>query len=210
MDGPRFDAWTRRRFGLLAGGVAAALLRLSAADAADARQRKKKPRCRPLRFECNDKNRHKRCCPGLFCAEVEGLGDTDRCCQAYRSPCRDDSECCGFAECKVITGLDNVDRCCGDEGGPCGAKLDCCGDLACDTVKGSSTSQCCLEVQERCEVFDPETASICCRNLNCDAVDGLPGGLRCCSLPGGSCNGDNDCCEDLFCNTNNLCEVPPP
>ena len=148
MDGPRFDAWTRRRFGLLAGGLAAGLLRLSAADPADARKRKKKPRCRPLRFECNDKNRHKRCCPGLFCAEVEGLGDADRCCQAYRSPCRDDSECCGFAECEVITGLDNDERCCGDEGGPCGAKLDCCGNLACDTVGSSSGKQCCLEVQQ--------------------------------------------------------------
>jgi hypothetical protein len=206
MDGPRFDAWTRRRVGLLAGGLTASLLRLPAADLVGARRRKRKKKaaCRPLRFTCKDKKRRQRCCPGLFCAEVEGLSG-DRCCQPYRTPCRDDSECCGVAECEVINGLDG-DRCCGDEGGPCGSKLDCCGDLSCDTVKSSSETQCCLDVQERCEVFDQ--ASVCCRNLNCDAVDGLQG-LRCCGLPGVSCAVKEDCCEDLVC-TDDVCQVPPP
>jgi hypothetical protein len=46
MDGSTFDRWTRRRVGLLAGGVVAALLRLSALDALAARKRRKKKKKR--------------------------------------------------------------------------------------------------------------------------------------------------------------------
>jgi hypothetical protein len=203
VDGAQFDAWTRRRVGLLAGGLAAFLLRLPDAGAAARNGRRKKPKCRPLRFACQDKKRRQRCCPGLFCAAVEGLSG-DRCCHAYRRPCRDDSECCGAAQCELITGLDG-DRCCGDEGQPCAAKLDCCGDLSCDTVRSSSATQCCLAAQQPCEIFDQ--ASVCCRNLECNAVDGLPG-LHCCGLPGVACTVKADCCEDLLC-TDHVCQAPP-
>jgi hypothetical protein len=47
MDGSRFDTWTRRRFGLAAGGLATALLGLVTLDDLEARKkrrRKKKKR----------------------------------------------------------------------------------------------------------------------------------------------------------------------
>lgn len=42
MDGSRFDAWTRRRFGLAAGGLAASLFGLLSLDGGNARKRKRK------------------------------------------------------------------------------------------------------------------------------------------------------------------------
>ena len=49
MDGSRFDAWTRRRFGLAAGGAIGSLLGLQIAGSDDAEAKKRKKRCRKLR-----------------------------------------------------------------------------------------------------------------------------------------------------------------
>jgi hypothetical protein len=40
MEGSRFDAWTRRRFGLAAGGVAGSLFGLLAREAAESKKKK--------------------------------------------------------------------------------------------------------------------------------------------------------------------------
>ena len=42
MDDSRFDAWTRRRFGLAAGGLSASLLGLVSLDDAAAKKKRKK------------------------------------------------------------------------------------------------------------------------------------------------------------------------
>mgnify|MGYP000141384706 CR=1 FL=1 len=46
MDGTQFDAWTRRRFGLAAGGIGASLLGVAALDEAEAKRSGKKKRRR--------------------------------------------------------------------------------------------------------------------------------------------------------------------
>lgn len=47
MHGPRFDAWTRRTFGLTVGGLAACTIGAASPIAAVAKKRKKK-RCKKL------------------------------------------------------------------------------------------------------------------------------------------------------------------
>ena len=42
MDASRFDAWTRRRFGLLSGGLAATLLGAASFSPTEAKKKKKK------------------------------------------------------------------------------------------------------------------------------------------------------------------------
>jgi hypothetical protein len=42
MDGSQFDVWTRRRFGLAAGGLSASLLTLASLEDAEAKKRKKR------------------------------------------------------------------------------------------------------------------------------------------------------------------------
>ena len=41
MDGSRFDAWTRRRFGVAAGGLAGSFLPLAGWDDAEAKKKEK-------------------------------------------------------------------------------------------------------------------------------------------------------------------------
>jgi hypothetical protein len=141
MDGARFDAWTRRAFGLAAGGALAALFgRGGLMDVAVGKKRKNKNKmkkkktsrrtCKPLRFSCQPgDNTKQRCCPGLACDAVEGLSGP-RCCQGYQTTCGDDSECCGSADCGLVDGLDG-DRCCGVFGARCDVDEDCCDDVNC-------------------------------------------------------------------------------
>ncbi len=60
MDGSTFDAWTRRRFGLAAGGVLAALASLHGASA----KKKRGKRCKKLCAGCKPGGKRK-CCDGL-------------------------------------------------------------------------------------------------------------------------------------------------
>jgi hypothetical protein len=88
MDGSRFDAWTRRHFGLVAGTLAASLLGIAARDDADAKKkknRKKKKRCKTLFQGCNPKKK-RRCCQSLACEAPTG-SSAKRC-------CIDDNESC--------------------------------------------------------------------------------------------------------------------
>jgi hypothetical protein len=100
MDGSRFDAWTRRRFGVAAGGAAATLFGLaSLSDAAAKKKRKKRPkRCRKLWATCSPRGR--RCCNRFKCRDV---GDPDpefRCCKLDGERCSGDDECC--SGCNVL------------------------------------------------------------------------------------------------------------
>jgi hypothetical protein len=117
MDGLQFDAWTRRRFGMAAGGGIAALLGLLERHETDAkknkkkrkrRKKKRKKRCRNLGGICTSGGKRK-CCGELLC-DRESSSDPARkvCCKTEGAACSKlppNQECCD--------GLD----CCGPEGG---------------------------------------------------------------------------------------------
>lgn len=133
MDASRFDAWTRRRFGLVVGTGIAALAGASARDDADAkkkRKRKKKKRCKKLKQPCGGK---KKCCKNLTCAESTANPDGKSCCHQPPGTCADATDCCGRALCED-------GRCCFDTGGPCTERADCCAvfDVCEDNVCTSS------------------------------------------------------------------------
>lgn len=140
MDGSRFDAWTRRRFGLVASGMATAILALTPPRDGDARnhKKKKKKRCRKLEKPCGKK---KRCCRGSRCAQSATYG-RKVCCHGYGQPCpRQGSECCGDLACGMIAGLPTEDiRCCGGPGrrfgDGCKTDQDCCLFHECNTSTG--------------------------------------------------------------------------
>jgi hypothetical protein len=92
MDGSRFDAWTRRHFGLAAGGLAASLLGISAS--ADTEAKKKKKKCKKLGTGCTPGGKRK-CCKkqNLICAPIPGLGG-NRCCRDVGQTCSFSTDCC--------------------------------------------------------------------------------------------------------------------
>ena len=99
MDGSRFDAWTRRRFGLAVGGLAGSLLGIVGGGSDDlaAKQKKKKKRCRKLGQSCREGGK-RACCAkrGLSCQpfEVTQPNSARRCCRRGKEPCTDSGECC--------------------------------------------------------------------------------------------------------------------
>jgi len=115
MDGSRFDAWTRRRFGAAAVGLAAGCVELvmrgdrtSLVTTTEAKQRRKKkkkrrgevnPACEPLRSRCNPHNTRELCCNGLACGVVADL-DGNRCCRLRYGECVSDGDCCNNLFCR--------------------------------------------------------------------------------------------------------------
>jgi hypothetical protein len=110
VDGSRFDTWTRRKFGLAAGGAAVAgLLGLAGIDDAEARRgrgrKKKKKQCRKLGEFCNESNRDQKCCNSSYlCAQVPDLGSGNFCCKQVGDFCDTSSDCCGRDACDFATG----------------------------------------------------------------------------------------------------------
>ncbi len=96
MDASRFDAWTRRRFGIALGGAVASSLGFAASRDADARKKRKK-RCKRIRDSCAVGG-NRRCCSGLACQPIDGLQGT-RCCRPPGASCTGDPECCGTYFC---------------------------------------------------------------------------------------------------------------
>ena len=107
VDDSRFDTWTRRKFGLAAGGAAAGgLLALAGLDDADARRRgrrrRRRPQCRRLGQTCNDEIKEQKCCrASQLCAQVTGRGSGNFCCQQIGSSCETSTDCCGNNACDV-------------------------------------------------------------------------------------------------------------
>lgn len=106
MDGSRFDAWTRRGFGLAAGGLAGSLLAQTGILDTEAKKKKKKkkcPKCREFAETCSADGKDA-CCCGLNCRPVDSTGSF--CCRAGSTPCSTSGECCsgnclqGFCICK--------------------------------------------------------------------------------------------------------------
>ncbi|MGH2614267.1 MAG: tail fiber domain-containing protein [Thermomicrobiales bacterium] len=98
MDGPGFDRWTRRRFGL-AGGFAASTLALlgrleTEASKRKRKRRKNKKRCKRLGDTCRQGGKRK-CCGDLRCDFHSGnsLSQTV-CCKKAGKSCSDIFECC--------------------------------------------------------------------------------------------------------------------
>ena len=125
MDGSQFDAWTRRRFGIVAGGAAAAtLLGLMGLADAGARHKtkhdgngngstinnknsnknssknKNTKRCRKIGQSCDQTEKKKKCCnKNELCAQVNGQGSVNRCCKQNGEGCKNDTDCCGNDRC---------------------------------------------------------------------------------------------------------------
>jgi hypothetical protein len=118
LDDSQFDTWTRRRFGLAAGGAAASALGLLGAiglseHQAEARRnhnknknrkdnkRKRKDKCRKLSDACDDNRRNQQCCnENQLCAQVSQLGSGTFCCKQNGFNCQFDSDCCGKNRCR--------------------------------------------------------------------------------------------------------------
>ncbi len=129
MDGSHFDAWTRRRFGVIAGGLAVSLLGVASSDEAIARRkrRKKKGRCRDVTESCGGK---KKCCRNYTCDRV-GLSAGTFCCREVRQTCNGDTgPCCRDQVCDRISGLSGF-RCCGTVNASCQSSGECCGNFRC-------------------------------------------------------------------------------
>jgi hypothetical protein len=126
MDGSRFDEWTRRRFGLVAGGVATSLLGLAALEAEakkkKKKKRKKKKRCRKLSAVCTQGGK-KKCCGGFLCGHPITSTAGDHCCNPAGTPCSSAtaSQCC-----TTICRTDNNLCFCKDSGQSCDSNSQCC------------------------------------------------------------------------------------
>jgi Chaperone of endosialidase len=93
MDDTRFDAWTRRRFGFAAGGLAAAVLGLAGSEDAQTKKKNKK-RCKKLGAGCKPGGKRK-CCGTLRCDQISfEPSPKTRCCRKEGDPCGDHLHCC--------------------------------------------------------------------------------------------------------------------
>jgi hypothetical protein len=92
MDGPRFDAWTRRRFGLIAGGLVASSAGLLPLASAKKKGKKKKKRCKRFGEGCTPGGKRK-CCGALHCDLPNGSSSFS-CCKELGAPCSKFEDCC--------------------------------------------------------------------------------------------------------------------
>ena len=116
MEGSRFDAWTRRGFGVAAGGLAGTILAQAAIPGAKAG--KKRKRCGKQNDQCNDGK--KKCCCGYHCEAFDS--GPRRCCRAADFPASSDQDCC--------SGRRELGRCiCKTLSQPCSESRQCCSGL---------------------------------------------------------------------------------
>jgi hypothetical protein len=153
MDDGHFDAWTRRRFGLGLGGLAAGLLGVAAPGAA---AKKGKPK------DCSKKKKQKCRRQGRVCEK----GKCVVVCNARNSACRADVvQICGnprdFCVCSPLAGggftcaEQRPDEC--PAFSECIGDLDCAGGEACVDVSGDN---CCGSekigiCRKRCKAGSP-------------------------------------------------------
>lgn len=102
MDETRFDAWTRRRFGLAAGGIAAlpGLFGPGIAHAGKGKKQRKK-RCKKLGAGCKPGGK-RRCCGSLKCDRIHfDPSPKTRCCRRKDQPCAGHDDCCAGLCCQA-------------------------------------------------------------------------------------------------------------
>ncbi|MFN8590208.1 MAG: hypothetical protein U0031_02020 [Thermomicrobiales bacterium] len=130
MDGAVFDRWTRRRFGLAAGGMVAALTRRGEPDDTVARKRRK-IRCKRLGDRCTPGSKRK-CCKDLKCDLTFASSPDAVCCKQEGEICQADGECCDIRRRCRTNGCSNPDlACCGVTGAACVVDCDCCEGFNC-------------------------------------------------------------------------------
>ena len=91
MDDRQFDVWTRRRFGLVTGGVATALFGVALSDktAAKKKGKKRRKRCVKLLQACHTGGRT--CCHHNACVSFDtGANGTFFCCKPELRGVRDE------------------------------------------------------------------------------------------------------------------------
>jgi hypothetical protein len=102
MDGPRFDLWTRRRFGQVATGLAASALAALGVSETEARKKRKrrKKRCKRHLDPCQQSGKRK-CCNDLRCDFQSGeMSAQTVCCKTLGKPCSKRSDCCAGLCCE--------------------------------------------------------------------------------------------------------------
>jgi hypothetical protein len=167
MDSSRFDAWTRRRFGLAAGGFAAALLGVTLGIDTDAKKKKRKKAKKPQlnAFGCLDVSQacggsSSKCCSGICQGKKpkKGKKDTSRCvahnaldCQTGADSCAGGTVPCGTAgACAITTGAASFCSATGD-----GACVVCQTDADCVASRGPGAA--CIVCPGNC----PDTTTAC-------------------------------------------------
>ena len=100
MEDACFDACTRRRFGMAASSLAAALLGLASNDA-ETKKRKRKKRCKRLGQGCKPGGK-RQCCGELRCDQISFEPNAGtRCCRAEDQPCSEHRHCCDGLCCQL-------------------------------------------------------------------------------------------------------------
>ncbi len=129
MNSTRVVTVTRRRFGVAATGLAVAIAALRGSSPIDAKNRKRKKRCKRLRVTCTPGGKRK-CCNELRCGEVPTQPGFF-CCKRPHTPCDTLIECCGNRICATVDGLTGT-FCCGNlNTTPCKIDEDCCTGFGC-------------------------------------------------------------------------------
>ena len=202
MDGSRFDPWTRRRFGLFAGGTAAALFGLTAHQETEAKKKRKKKRkpkppreiCRKPREACSS-SPEQQCCSGLTCDD-SGCNEGAFCLQNEGGTCTDSCDCRAGLECSERD--DFSCQQCSLPQGPCDTAANCCLNASfCATSECADPQYlyCCQGLGAPC------TAPCdCCPNPGNCGRNGC-GGVEpvCCRGLGFPCQNNCDCCDPLRC-----------
>ncbi|MGH2618031.1 MAG: hypothetical protein ACRDJC_22615 [Thermomicrobiales bacterium] len=201
MDGSRFDLWTRRRFGRLAGGTLAALLGAIAPQKTEAKKRRKKKRRKPPQQRCQSTRQacstsgEPRCCGSLVCDDNGCVGDPV-CLQSEGGPCGDGCDCRLGLECSERTG--NTCRQCSLPQMPCESAADCCLNTsfcATNACADPQSTYCCQGLGASCSA-----PCDCCPNPGNCGLNGC-GGVdpMCCRGQGFPCESSCDCCDPLRC-----------
>jgi hypothetical protein len=210
MNDTRFDDWTRRRFGLVAGGGLVALLVAGHLDevAARKRQRKRKrrrqpkPTCAGAGNSCAESDPD--CCAGLECGFITPGSDEATCCRPDGAPCTPETACCS-TNCDAET-----ETCATCRGRPCDAGRPCCALLECeDGFCGgcAAPGRPCVFPTHPCCPGSGDCANGfcggCVRRVDLNSVPTCSvGGVPCCdtdctglclSEQGGPCAVDQDC-----------------
>jgi len=148
MVGTNFDAWTRRRFGLAAGGVAASWLGLTVriSDVAEARKsRKKKRRKKPKLNE-------------FGCVNVG-------------TSCRKDKACCSG----ICNGKQGKKKCRAHGSGGCGAghtAMGCGGQVVGCITSSGEDGVCVTTTGQAGYCMSDRTNAVCSRDADCHELYG--------------------------------------
>ena len=113
MDAPRFDAWTRRRFGFATGGALALLSGMAPGTSGKNKKRKKrKKRCKKLGQSCSTGGK-RRCCSGFQCdATGFDLQLPAVCCLSAGNRCNSPRDCCAGLGCCGVIGAEVCSETC--------------------------------------------------------------------------------------------------